>query len=698
MPSRTLLLKQIAIIGLFLGATIVLGLPAIARLQTDVIGAGGDPWQAMWRFEDKWGQAKTAMATQSIFPFIQHEFFGAGPARLVNLSVWPWMWLQPLVGQPLAFNIVWLVSFVAAGYGMYHLVRLLTSHLPSSIAPAGAQEAGAIVAGLFYMLLPFHIAHAQGHFGAMQLGWLVWICVATLALFKKPMFVRSLLLILLVVGQAWTEHHYLLWLGILAVLAGLFYVSALRDWWQEHSRSRFLVVGTFLIAAALVGFSYLPTIRQATTAGSSLALGVQQSIRFSADLFSYVLPAPFHPWWGSTLYTIYGQHFTGNVAEATQFLGFVPLLLVLFFYHRLPERHKHFWALTAAAFAIISFGPRLHVFGYVTPIPLPYALLQELPVFSAVRAVARAGVMVGLSMSVLLGLVLATQARRAVSFIIVALLIVAEFLFFPTATQSAATNAVYPAVTKLSGESIVEVPAATNYDLASRALYASNHHGKIVLDNIALERGNTTESIGKLLPAVRQLLYVRTTDIRDNRLEFFGQDLAESFTDVVAGQKIAAVIIHPDSLSAFQVTALRNFLEKTLGLTAEVYDDTLLYPLQNLKTAGDGIYAIRGEGWDSVGFDKNRQSYFAEIPREAQLRIFNTEATPVTVAIHFTIPPESHPGIHLMQAGQAVILNQSNNRDVSAIVTLQPGENSIEFSSALPDKVIIQNPTLEVID
>ncbi|GEM_PF-1859861 len=697
MPLRTLLLKQIAIIGLFLGATIILSLPAITRLQTDVIGAGGDPWQAMWRFEDKWEQAKTAVATEAIFPFIQHEFLGAGPARLVNLSVWPWLWLQPLVGQPVAFNMVWLLSFVTAGYGMYHLVRQLTSRLSSSSAPPKTQEAGAIVAGLFYMLLPFHIAHAQGHFGAMQLGWLVWICVATLALFKKPILIRSLLLILLIVGQAWTEHHYLLWLGLLAVLAGLFYWSTLRMWWQQHSRSRVLLVCTFLVAATLVGFSYLPTIRQATTAGSSLELGSEQTIRFSADLFSYVLPAPFHPWWGSTLYTVYSQHFTGNVAEATQFLGFVPLLLVLFFYHRLPERHKHFWALAATVFAVISFGPRLHVFGYVTPIPLPYALLQQVPVFSAVRAVARAGVMVGLSMSVLLGLVLATQVRRAVSFIIVALLIVAEFLFFPTATQSAATNAVYPAVAKLTGESIVEVPAATNYDLASRSLYASNYHGKIVLDNIALERGNTTESIGKLLPAVRQLLYVRTTDLRDNRLEFFGQDLAESFTDVVAGQKIAAVIIHPDSLSAFQVTALRNFLEKTLGLTAEVYDDALLYPLQNLRTEGDGIYAVRGEGWDNVGYDKNRQSYFAEIPRQAELRIFNTKPTLVTAAIHFTIPSESHPGIHLVQAGQPVPLNQSDDRAVTATVTLQPGENSIEFSSVLPDKVIIQNPTLQVI-
>lgn len=691
------LYRQLAIAALFVILTVVLTFPAILQVSGDVIGSGGDPWQAMWRFEDKWQQLTRAQESGTLVDFLQYEFLGGGEARLINLSVWPWMWLHLMFGQPVAYNLIYFLSFAIAGLAMYHLVRFI---LQSASEPLTTRqrEAASVVAGIAYMFLPFHVAHSQGHFGAMQTQWLPLVAIASILFVRRPSLLRAVVLILLLVIQAWSEHHYLLWLLLLAVIASLYYQrSILAQLRPVYLRT----LATATVAALLIGVSYAPTIRQAVQAASTLTPGVDQTVRFSADLFAFFLPAPFHPWWGNFFYTIYGQNFTGNVTEATQFLGLIPLLLVIFFYRQVPLRPKFFWALTAIFFGILSLGPWLHVLGHVTPIPLPYYLLQHLPVFSAIRAVARAGAMVGLSMSVLLGLVLATQVRRPLSFLLVAVAILVEFLFYPIPTQSARLHPVYQEVATLAGSTLLEIPAATNYLVASQALYASRHHGKAVIDNIALERGSTTESIGKLLPGVRQLLYVRTTDLREHRQEFFGQDVSETFPEVVQAHEIAAIIVHTDSLSAFQTTMIRNFLEKDLGLVPQPFEDALLYPLQRLTLCGDGVFALRGDGWENVGLDKKRAATFAEIPRRAQLRLTNVTSSPLQVRLRFTLPPETHTGLSVTYNDAAVTVepdqNTSSDRDRHVTITIPPGESRLDFINGLPDKAIIQNPRLEVV-
>lgn len=689
MPVR----RHLIIIGGYTAISLLLTWPAISRITTDVIGRGGDPWQTMWRFEDTWQRAQTAVSASTLGAFVRTEFLGGGEARLVNLSVWPWLWLHVLFGEPLTYNLVWLLSFGLSGYAMYGLVRTLGQ--TGSRAPFSV-EAGAWLAGLVYLALPYHVAHAQGHFGALQIQWLPLIFLATIAFFRHPTLTRSTLVALLVIIQAWTEHHYAVWLVVVGLLAAVLYRHHLRTWLSDRRSLKWLVIGLMLAAAGVIT-TYAPTIRQARLAGVTLTPGIDQTVRFSADFFAYVVPAPFHPWWGALTHAIFSQNFTGNVAEATHFLGLVPLLLVVFFFSRTPFPSKKFWAVTAVFFAVLSFGPRLHVQGYVTSLPLPYALFAHLPVFSAIRAIARAGSLVGLAVSVLFGLVVAANVRRTVNFVLIAALVVIEFLFYPTPTQSAELGALYRAVADLPGESIIEIPAATNYDLASRSLYASGYHHKKVIDNIALERGKTGETAGKKLPGLRQLLYLRTTDLREGRQEFFGQALAETLPDVVTWQRVSAIVLHPDSLSAFQVTVLRNFLENDLRLTPHPYDDAWLYPTADLALRSDGIFAVRGEGWANIGFDKKRASTFAQIPRAAALGLVNVTPVSKTVELHFTIPPESHAGLTVRYQGATIPLASNAGRRYRAGLVVPPGFSQVVLNNGLPEPVIMQNPALKVI-
>lgn len=541
--------RHIAILALYGALTLLMTMPVIANISTHVAGQGGDPWQTMWRFEDSWRQFNWA------------HLFGAGEPRLINNSVWPWMGLHLALGEPVAYNMVYLLSFFLSGYFMYLLVRYLTRH-----------EAAAVLAGVLYMFLPFHVAHSLGHFGAMQTQWLP-LCIWLLFLWRDRQTTwRTIGLAAAVTAQSWTEHHYFFWL---IIFIGI---------WMIIERPKIQRYSKLLLLSALVALfallPWLPTVRLAWQGGNSLALGVNQTTRFSADVFAYLTPAPWQPLWGGLAYRLFGQHFTGNVTEATQFLGFLPLLLLAFFHRDIPRPQKIFWVTVAALFLGLSLGPWLHVFGRVLPVPLPYGLLQHLPVFSAVRAVARAGVMVGLAVSVLFGWVMATQLKRAISVAIVVAVILFEFLFLPVPMQATQLSRAYEVIATLPGKSLLEIPAATNYTVASQALYASLIHGKEVVGNIALERASGSQQLKEIrsLPALRQLLFLRTKALwEDQEDSVFGRDLIEALPEVLRDLDVWAVVVHVDSLSAQQRKAVTYFLEERMGWTGKKYDDIVLY-------------------------------------------------------------------------------------------------------------------------
>jgi hypothetical protein len=100
--------SHLLVIGLYVFLTCVMSWPAVMNVRNNVIGVGGDAWQTMWRFGVTVQDLHQAVASHQVWPYIREQFLGGGEDRLVNLAIWPWLWLDFLVGLPLAYNIVWL--------------------------------------------------------------------------------------------------------------------------------------------------------------------------------------------------------------------------------------------------------------------------------------------------------------------------------------------------------------------------------------------------------------------------------------------------------------------------------------------------------------------------------------------------------------------------------------------------------------
>ncbi len=643
---------------------VLMTLPVILHMNTSIAGIGGDPWQTMWRF--------AAKSESGLAGFAQ-DVLGTGEPRLSNLSVWPWMPIYLIFGQPLAYNVIWLLHFILAGYAMALLIQLLTNR-KSILEPAP------LLAGIAYMLIPFHTAQSLGHFGAMQLEWIPFICIAAISFVRSPKIRTAIALGLLLTIQAWVEHHYIVWIGLFGIIAALVYRKEIK---HTFSFKWIPLVILFLILIIGIVLPFIPTIRLASHEDSALELGIDQTIRFSADLFSFITPPPYHPIWGNAFHFLFGQYFTGNASESVQYLGISIVLAILFFHKHIPVKQKRLWVYTILFFGVMSLGPLLHMFGKETSLTLPYALIANLPLFSAIRVISRSGVMVSFATIVLFGWVIATNAHRMRTSFIVGAILLLEFLPFPFPMQSATLSPVYNALNDIPGKAVIEIPAATNYVTASRALYASALHKKEVLGNIALERGEDEEAytLIKSIPAIRQLLYLRTTELTEARKEFFDQDIAEVLPDAMKYLNAYAIIVHTDSLSSLQNTALNDFLGKNTAFTKQSFGDALLYSFDPAKSPStDGVFLVRGEGWENIGYDPKRTSVFAEIPHEATVRIINTKQYPVTVTLDYTLAPESEGEL---QAEKTIMV--------------QPGEHEVVFKHLGAGKTIVQNPKMQVL-
>lgn len=693
-------LRHFCVILAYSLVVVVMTAPVFLYLSTHVIGEGGDPWQTMWRFSTTYSWLQSSLSSGQLANLVLTEFFGGGEARLVNLSVWPWMPLHALFGEPLAYNISWLMSYIMSGYFMYLLIRwLIPSHRKLVFLGLffSESEAGAFIAGLTYMFLPFHVAHSLGHFGAMQTQWLPLAILLTFVFIRRPTLFNSLGLTGVLIIQAWTEHHYILWYAIFALIYLMWERRLIVHLWRK---GRIAYVGLVVgLLALFVILPYWPTVRLAAVNSTRISLGAEQTIRFSTDLFAPVVPAVFHSIWGG-LTSVFSNRFTGNSNETTAYLGISVLLLVVFFGQRVPRMQRNWWFFIAVLFYVISLGPRLHIMGWVIGIPLPYSLISGLPIFKAVRVVARAEVLVGLSVCVLLGWVIASQIKRASMLIFVSGLILFDLMFLPVPLQSAKLSNVYDAVRALPGRAIVEIPAATVYQVASKALYGATVHGKQVIGDIALERGSDQAIYEEVrsMPALRQLLFLRTGQIRLDRNDFFEQALPETLADVFDWYDVRAIIVNEDSLTVLQRATVDAFLREDVGLDSQAYEDAMLYRAEaEDMPEHDGVFIARDGRWEAVGYDEKRQATFAEINQGAQVTVYNANNNVSHIHLLFIIDQASLGKLTVRNGSSVYNLAGQVDKSVSIDVILPPQSNRVVDFESSEGRVILRDPRYEVV-
>ena len=295
------------------------------------------------------------------------------------------------------------------------------------------------------------------------------------------------------------------------------------------------------------------------------------------DLLGYLVPNPIHPLFGA----VTRRWFATDAAFPEFVASFSIVAFVLIAVGATLRALPRVWVAFSAMFILLSAGPFLHVAGFNTLVPGPWAFLRYVPIVGMARSPSRFTVLAVLGLSVLFAFALrgvvarlafSPHAARALA-ILILMVLAAEVLPAPRVLYSAEVPEVYKLIAASGDEAgrVLELPTGVRDGMSSMGrfnaasqYFQTRHHRPMVGGYVSrVSRWRKRESRrAPVLDAIFELSEGRTPSedlmkrARDGRDAFLRRTC------------VRFVIVNKRDAS----DALRSFAVNVLGLTL-VHED-----------------------------------------------------------------------------------------------------------------------------
>jgi len=425
--AQRLLVRDIPALIFFAIVSLAAMYPVIPQPRARVLGAPGDNIQ--YAYMTGWvAQSLLLHRSPLVDPRLNYPDDLALPATdapfLSMLVVAP---ATLVLGPVFGYNAIIFFSFVLSGYFTYLWILNLTG-----------SRTGGLIAGLGFLLMPFHYVQSYGHLQLISTQMLpLFFWALDRVLLADPPSRGDLRLLggaTFLVGCM--SQYYLV---IALVTGGIYALLTLLPRFSYVVRNGWTVVVRVFFGSLLSMLPYLTILNAGVYEPNSIG-GTRI---WSAEPLNFVLPAPYHPLWGSIMARINPDP---RWIEKSLYLGAVTagLALLALLWPKSPYRGRNLvWSGVALAAAIFALGPDLHWQGEAlsehNPRWLPVYYLANLPLISIMRVWSRFGVITLLFVMALAGVAAAQLAQRlGRRFMLVLLLlltlIMVDFLPGQTAT------------------------------------------------------------------------------------------------------------------------------------------------------------------------------------------------------------------------------------------------------------------------
>ncbi len=412
-PPRPLALSRtrpLAILSAYLFLTLAQTWPLARHLGDAIPGDSFDGWQNFWNL---WW-VKVALLEQHASPYFTNLLYHPTGVSLwfQTLNIFNGLTFLPVQlagGLFWAYNGVVLFSFTAAGFGAYLLG--LDALRRAGARPGLGLQLAAFLAGAVYTFSPFHFAHLLGHMQVFSLEFIPFFVLYLLRALEgasrqdtktqrgKRGIVRwreALLAALFLVLAALCDWYFALYLGLFTLVTLVWLLILRRLGWRQLLTTALIFGLTLLITLPLLMPMVVESLRY-----DFMKPPPGQIVELSGDPLGFLLPSGQHSLWGDWAARL-RRPLTASSSENTLYVGLVAGLLALAGLWRWRGR-LGFWALAAGVFALFALGPVLHLYGRITGVPLPYALVLKLPFVEIARTVARYDLLVMLAVGALAG-------------------------------------------------------------------------------------------------------------------------------------------------------------------------------------------------------------------------------------------------------------------------------------------------------
>ena len=593
----------------YLILTVIFTYP-VAFSGDKIPGLGGDAYQFIWGF---WWFKEALLSFCSPY-YTPYIFYPTG-VNLAFSAVTPFngifsIPLQSAFGLINAYNILWIFSFIASGYGTYLLVKYLTS-----------DRRAAFISGLIFMFCPYHFAHALGHVNLTSIQWIPFYVLFLIKTVKEDKRSNAIYAAIFLFLTAICCYYYLIYLLVFTLLFFLYYL-----WVDKHSilKKDFLKRLSILIivfGSIFSPFAY-PILKEIVIVKSNYMYGGGFVI-YSADFFGFFIPSLFHPLFKELVTPIY-ENFTGNTAEYTTFIGYTVLFLAALAIVKVKSKEIKFWLLSALIFFILCLGPLLHVNGIVSVttnghasgILLPYAILTKIPIISLARVPSRWDILVMLSLAVLAGYGLNYTFKRfngnflkmngkTVLAVVFSCLILFEFLAIPYPMSSAKVPNFYCCIANDPEDyAILELPNLAPHHVVPEFMYYQTIHEKKLVCGYVSRTPNYVIKFLDSTPFISQLshLYILDKTIPILREDIINQNITDIGASILNFYNIRYIILHTEYMTKEQSEFANKLLQATLKEKPELYEeDTLIVykvkkePLKSFITLDENWHGL--ESW-----------------------------------------------------------------------------------------------------
>ncbi len=547
---------------------------------------------------------------------------------LVNFL--PMLPLAALFGPVAGFNAAMLLAMAATGYAGFLLARFVTPHLGL-----------ALLCGFLLTASPLHMFKLQIHqLNLISLQWLTLYLLALLHLERRPGW-RTVIATVGTVFLLMLSDWYWLLIALISTLPWA--VTALL---RSAQRSRLLralvgvVLGSLLVMLPLLFGIYqardrLPPAKPHNLTWYAYIEG------FSADALGLLAPNILHPLWGEQLWRLSRPIQSSFAIDGWYVaLGWVLLVCAML---GLPElwRRQQPLAVMGLVTWMLSLGPGLQIAYQPTGIPLPYALIQDLPLVQLARRPSLFSVVVLLVaiVAAALGLqrLISGQTVRRGKLILggVSILALVE-LMPPGPAQRQLIMLDPPALmSKLQARpgAVADLPFVWVED--SRTLLNQIGHGQSIIGGYVARRPDYPAlRYSPLLNAIARLQRLPIAEIvpLDHR----------ALQAMQCAYPLRHILLFQPEVEAEQVRVIADLAAELAGtpIKAQAAGDYLWYELP-VPTPPCAPFASLGSGWDFLEHDASTS--WRWIGEEAELTLVNPRQEALRVELRLGLEAFANP-------------------------------------------------------
>jgi hypothetical protein len=380
-------LRELAILGGYLAASIVLTWPLAPNFFTDIGGDLGDHWQTLWGM---WWVRKALIDLHTSPFWSNYVHWPLGMPLVFQtfdlpdciLAIPLWSFLPPVS----VFNAAELWSYPLGGYFFYRLaLELLSAPNRADKAQShGPVERGAaIAAGGLFTFAPYHFGHALGHMHIVALEWVplyFWMLVRTLDRPERRWPLLAALALVLASTASWYHLLFCVALTFPYLVYRAFTDPSVRNW---ATLRRALLLGAIYLAVMSPLFAQMMEARNADAWD-----GAHDPNFYSADLLQFFIPNAAQGI--GAAFRDRSAHWSGNPAENCDYLGYA--LMALAVIGAVRDRRARFWLFMAPLGMLLALGPALKIDGQPVGVTMPYAYLTRIfPLLEFTGVPVRAG-------------------------------------------------------------------------------------------------------------------------------------------------------------------------------------------------------------------------------------------------------------------------------------------------------------------